>query len=125
MTDVPLPEMPPGPSVEELVLMGLRKRYLELGAKIEDYENERTTIKTRVRQLGAGTHLVGDGRITISPQKKFDSDLAETVLAQINPDLVARCSRSAVVSGLVKRHCGELVYEQCQKAGGDDRVSIS
>lgn len=125
MTDVPLPEMPPGPSPEDLVLIGLRKRYLELGAKIVDYENERDNIKARVRRLGAGTHPIGDGRATVTPQNRFDSDLAEKVLTGIDPKLVASCSRSTVVSGLVKQQCGDLVYEQCQKPAGEDRVSIS
>lgn len=125
MTDVPLPDMPAGPSPEELALIGLRKRYLELGAKIEDYESERATIKARVRRLGAGTHPIGEGKVTITPQKRFDPRLAEKVLSDLNPDLMAACSRPTVVAGLVKQHCGELVYEQCQSSSGEDRVSIS
>lgn len=124
MTDVPLPDMPDGPSPQELALIGLRKRYLELGAKIEEYETERSTIKARVRQLGAGTHEVGEGRFTVSPQKKFDAELAEKVIAGINPDLVEACSESKIVSGRVKQLLGDLVYEQCQKPGGEDRVTI-
>lgn len=125
MTDVPLPDMPPGPSPEELALIFLRKRYLELGAKIEDYENERSTIKARVRRLGAGTHAIGEGKVTITPQKRFSPQLAEEVLTRINPDLIPACSVSVITSGLVKQYYGELVYEQCQQSSGDDRVVIS
>lgn len=122
---MPLPEMPPGPSPEDIALMGLRKRFLELGAKIEELENERDTIKAHVRRLGAGIHLVGDGRVTITPQKRFDPELAEKVLTGINPDLVAACSKTVVVAGLVKQFLGDLVYDKCQKPGGEDRVTIA
>lgn len=125
MTDVPLPDMPPGPSPDEIALIWLRKRYLELGTKIEQYEEERDTIKARIRKLGAGTHAIGDGKATVSPQKRFDPELAEKVLVGINPDLVVACSKTVVVSSLVKLLLGDLVYEQCQKSSGEDRVTIA
>lgn len=124
-SDVPLPDMPAGPSPEDIALIGLRKRFLELAAKIEDYEAEQETIKANIRRLGAGTHAIGDGKVTITPQKKFNPMLAEQVLAGINPDLVTACSKSVVMSSLVKKLLGELVYEQCQKSSGEDRVTIS
>lgn len=125
MTEVALPGMPPGPSPEELLLIGLRKRYLELGARIEEYERERAAIKTRVRRLGAGTHPIGEGKATISPQKRFSPQLAEQVLTRINPELIPACSKTVIASDLVKQFYGDLVYEQCQQTSGEDRVVIS
>lgn len=125
MIEVPLPDMPAGPSPEEILLVGLRKRYLELGAQIETYENERAVIKERVRRLGRGAHPVGDGKITISPNNRFDPKLAEQVLTEINPDLVAACSTTKIDSSLVKKAVGDDIYERCQKAAGDDKVTIA
>lgn len=124
MTDVPLPEMPPGPSPEDLALIGLRKRYLELGAKIEDYENERDNIKARVRRLGAGTHPIGEGRASVSPQRKFDPELAEKVLTEINPDLVRACSSLKIDSAKAKSVLSPSLYDQCKKSYDEDRVVI-
>lgn len=125
MTDVPLPEMPPGPSPEDLALIGLRKRFLELGAKISEYKEEQETIKDRARRLGVGKHPVGDGRVSVTPQKKFDADVAEKVLKDINPDILVACSRSVVQSSLVKLMLGDDVYERCQVRSGDDKVTIT
>lgn len=127
MTDVPLPEMPPGPLPEDLLLIGLRKRFLELGAKIKDYEAERETIKARARRLGAGTHPIGDGGVTVKPQKRFDPDEAEKVLLAINPELLVACQRSVVQASLVKALFGDLVYERCQRPipGAEDKVTIT
>jgi hypothetical protein len=124
MTDVPLPDMPPGPSPEEILLAGLRKRFLELAVRAHEIESEAKVIKERMRKLGRGQHAVGDGKITISPNNRFDPGLAEKVLSEINPDLVAACSVSKIESSLVKKLVGDDVYERCQKAAGDDKVSI-
>lgn len=124
MTDVPLPSMPPGPSPDEALLNGLRKRYLELAARAEEIDTEMAVIKDRLRKFGEGRHIAGDGYVQVSPQKRFDPELAATVLRGINPDLVATCSVSKVDSGLVKKVVGENVYEQCQRTAGEPKVVI-
>lgn len=125
MHEVPLPEMPPGPSPEEVLLIGLRKRYLELAVRAQEITQEAAVIKDRMRKLGRGKHEVGNGTVTISPQKRFDQDLATEVLGGISPDLVTACSVSKIDSGLVKKAVGDDVYERCQKSSGDDKVVIS
>lgn len=125
MIEQPLPDMPAGPSPEDLVFIGLRKRYLELSAKIAQYEEERENIKVNFRRLGAGAHPIGDGKATVSPQRRFDPDIAEKVLTEINPDLLIACSKSVVDSGLVKLMLGDLVYDRCKKNVGEDKVQIA
>lgn len=123
-SDVPLPDMPAGPSPEDIALIGLRKRFLELAAKIEDYEAEQETIKANIRRLGAGTHAIGDGKVTITPQKRFDPELAETVLTGIDPALVVACSVAKIDSALARKILSPALYDQCKKPGGEDRVLI-
>jgi hypothetical protein len=124
VTDVPLPEMPPGPSPEEQLLIGLRKRYLELAARADEIAMEMQVIKDRLKRNIVGKHAVGDGYVHVTPQKRFDPDLAANVLRDINPDLVATCSIAKVDSGLVKRVVGEDVYERCQKTLPEPKVVV-
>lgn len=123
MTDIPLPDMPDGPSPDDLLRMGLRKRYLELGAAIEQYENERERIKAHMRVLGRGSHDIGDGRVTISPNRTFNTGYAEKVLTEINPALVEQCSTLKLDSAKVRNILSPEMYERCQKYG-DDKVTI-
>lgn len=123
--DIPLPDMPPGPSPEEILFGALIKRATQLNQIISDAGQELAAIKMRMRDLGEGQHEYATGKITITPQRRFDPELAATVLRSINPDLVATCSVSKVDAGLVKKVVGSDVYERCQKPSGEHKVSIS
>lgn len=125
MTDVPLPDMPPGPSPEEIMLNALIKRYSELNLRSNEIAVEIAVIKSRMRQLGRGRHEYAVGTVTVSGQKRFDPELADTVLRAIDPNLVPKCSISKIDAGLVKRVVGEDTYEKCQKPSGEDKVTIS
>lgn len=125
MIEQPLPDMPAGPSPEDLVFIGLRKRYLELGAKIAQYEEERENIKVNFRRLGAGAHPIGEGKATVSPQYRFDPELAEKVLTDINPNLVAACSVVKIDPSLARAVLSPALYNQCKKSSGEDKVLIA
>ncbi len=103
----------------------LVRRYLDLSARIETQSEERDSIKVRLRLLGVGKHDTGAGVVTVTPQRRFDADLAADVLRTINPDLVATCSISKVESGLVKKVVGDDVYDRCKKPVGDHKVSVA
>lgn len=125
MTDVPLPDMPDGPSPEAMILMGLRKRYLDLAAQAYEISVEVDRIKAHVRRLGRGQHAVGEGSITISPNRTFSPKLAEKVLSDIHPDLVEKCSVSRIDAKLTREYVSGEIYAQCQNESGDDKVVIS
>lgn len=125
MTDVPLPDMPPGPSPEEILYNALIKRLSELTRKAADLKEEMDSIKARMRALGAGRHEFAVGTIRITPQKRFDPELAEKVLSEINPDLVAACMVSKIDAGKVKEIVGDLVYERCQAPSGEPKVTLA
>lgn len=125
MTDVPLPDMPAGPSPEEIMLNALIKRYSELSVRSGEIADEMTVIKSRMRQLGRGKHQFAVGTITVSGQKRFDPELADAVLRAIDPNLVPKCSISKIDAGLVKRVVGEDTYERCQKPSGEDKVVVA
>lgn len=124
MIEVPLPDMPDGPSPEEVINRGLLKRYLQLAVQAHEISIEVEAIKTRFRALGPGVHDLGIGTITVQPQKRFDADTAADVLRKISPDLVTTCSRSFVAADLVKKVVGDDIYEQCQKPVGEHKVSV-
>lgn len=125
MTSVPLPDMPPGPSPEEIMLNALIKRMSELSVRAGEIASEMLVIKARMRQLGRGKHEFATGTITVSGQKRFDPDLADTVLRAIDPNLVPKCSISKIDADLVKRVVGKDTYEKCQKPSGEDKVTVS
>jgi hypothetical protein len=124
VSDVPLPDMPPGPSPEEVYRAGLRQRYLELVARIENDATEMDRIKAYFRQLGRGQHSVGTGGVTVSPNTRFDPETAEKVLRSIDPALVAACSVPKLDSTKTREVVSGEIYAQCQKQAGDDKVKI-
>lgn len=114
----------PNPATD--VMVGLRKRYHELGARIEQMKQEQNAIKARLRALGRGKHDVGDGKVTISPNIQFDPELAEKVLFELGgEDLVAKCSIPKVAATLTKQFVSGEVYKRCQKPAGEDKVTVS
>jgi len=124
VTDIPLPNMPNGLTAEQVIVAGLRRRYLELAARVETDATEMVQIKDRIRLLGRGSHPVGDGLITITANKQFDAKTAEEVLTNIHPDLVAKCSKLRIDAELTKQNVSGEVYALCQKEKGDDKVLI-
>lgn len=125
MSEIPLPDMPDGPSPEEVLINGLIKRYAQLAAQMLAYGAEVEAIKARLRKLGPGRHEYAAGKVTITPQKRFNAELAAKVLTEINPDLVAACSEPKLTSSLVKKLVGDDVYERCQEPSGEDKVAIA
>lgn len=124
MLEVPLPDMPNGPSPEDLLIAGLIKRMAQLEATAADIAAEILQIKARLRALGPGRHEYPTGTVIVTPQKRFDPAQAAEVLRAIHPDLVSRCSISKVDAKLTAKAVSGEVYEQCQKIAGDDKVEI-
>lgn len=126
MTQVPLPDMP-DVDTELLILAGLRRRYFDLMQRIDDTTDEIAAIKDRMSKLGHGEFAIGDGKVTVAPAtKRFNPELADTVLRKIDPNLVPTCSVSKIDSTIAKRVLSPALYEQCQEtpAGAKDRVTI-
>jgi hypothetical protein len=115
--------MPDGPSAEEVILVGLYRRFAQLAVQAKEIELEAAAIKERFRKLGQGAHdIPGIGTVTVQPQRRFDPKLADKVLRSIHPDLVSKCSVSHVDSKLAKQYVSGEVYAQCQVPAGDDKV---
>lgn len=129
MTQDPLPNMPePLPSSSELVILaGLRRRYFQLVDRAQEISDEVAAIKDRMSKLGHGEYAVGEGSVVVAPpNKRFDPELADTVLRRVDPNLVATCSTSHIDSSIAKRVLSPALYEQCQStpAGAKVRVTI-
>jgi hypothetical protein len=117
----------PNPDTELIRLAGLRRRYFDLLRRASETEDEIAAIKDRMSKLGHGEFAVGEGKVTISPpNKRFNPELADTVLRRIDPNLVSTCSVSKIDSSIAKRVLSPVLYEQCQEtpAGAKDRVVI-
>lgn len=118
------PDLAEFPS-EEAVQRGLVQRYAELGQRIAEMKEQQDAIKTRLRVLGRGRHDIGDNKVTISANTRFDPELADTVLRAIHPDLVAKCSVSKIDATLTKKWVSGEVYGRCQRQAGEDKVVIA
>lgn len=128
MTQDPLPDMPDIPEDSELVILaGLRRRYFQLMNSADVIATEVDAIKARMAKLGHGDHAVGEGKVSVSPpNKRFDPELADKVLRNLDPNLVVTCSSSQIDAKIAKRVLAPTVYEQCQATppGAKDRVVI-
>jgi hypothetical protein len=61
-------------------------RLAEINARIADMTTQAKGLKTFIRlALGAGSHITGDLRVTVSPRKVFDTSLA---WQHIPPELI-------------------------------------
>lgn len=108
------------------VLDDLRAQWLDLDARRESILEQQDAIKDQIRNLlDVGKHHTpSGGLVTLSPNRRFNPELAAQVLSAINPDLVVACSVTKVDSSLTKRKVGEEIYEHCMKDSGVPRVSI-
>jgi hypothetical protein len=119
----PLPDIPEFSS-DQAVMQGLLRRYTMLGERASQIKQEMDAIKSRFRLLGRGQHDLGIGKVIVTPQKRFDPEVAEKVLRAIHPDLVEKCSISKLDSALTKQFVSGEVYERCQSPTGEDKVVI-
>lgn len=108
------------------VLDDLRAQWLDLDARRESILEQQDAIKDQIRNLlDVGKHHTpSGGLVTLSPNRRFNPELAVQVLSAINPDLVVACSLTTISSAEVKKRVGTDIYERCMKDTGMPRVSI-
>lgn len=107
----------------------LRQEYLEIADKIAALQDRLDAIKTEVRTLlPRGTHEVGDGgRITISPNHKFDEELArKNIPAPLLPLVMREVPAHYKIDRFAcKAELAPSIYAHCMKRQGEDKVSFA
>lgn len=110
--------MPKPMSLEQL-----RERYLLLQKQATDIAAEMDAIKEVVRaSQPIGKYDVDDGKVAVSPNRRFDEATARAVLTA---EEIAACTAPGLDSGLVRKLVSPVRYEQCMKTVGDPKVAIS
>lgn len=110
--------------VAQSQIEALIKRYHELEVTRTQVVGEQSTIKAQLRVLGLGKTVTAAGSVTVSLNRRFDSEWATKVLAEINPDLIPACSISVVDAKLTRQVVGDDIYERCMKPAGEHKVSV-
>lgn len=103
----------------------LVQRYKDLTARRDDLQAEIDAILATARDLGLGKHATDHGTVAVGPNRRFNAELAETVLTGINPALVTACQSTVLDSKKVKATVPPAVYEQCMKDAPNLKVTIS
>lgn len=101
---------------------GLRRLWLDLDAQRADIEATQRAIKSQLRQrLGYGKHIVDEGRITVRPNKRFNTVHAGLVLPEHELSLITRPVPDAHVA---KKVLDPEQYLECQRVVGEPTVVI-
>jgi hypothetical protein len=114
-------------------LAELRKRWLELEAQKEDVEGLQAEIKTEMRKLVAGddnpdetiSEEVGDGKVAVQPNRRFDEATARAYLSKMNKDILPLITVEKLDSAKAKNLLAPAAYRQCMKNAGTAKVVIS
>lgn len=101
----------------------LAAEYLDLKARAAVLDDRMKQIVSELRDLGPGRHEAGTCTVTVSPSRRFDPDLARTVLAS-NPELLEACTEHVVSSAKAKQVLAPAVYESLMTPSGDPRVNV-
>lgn len=111
-----------------------RATYLDLEAKRLAIVEAQDDIKARIRaayKVGTSVPFGDDGKVSLSPNRRFDPATAETVIDQLFgagrlTDVDVESMQTTIyASALVKRKLSPEDYERCMKESGDPRVTIS
>lgn len=106
----------------------LRQEYLEIADKVAALQDRLDAIKAEVRTLlPRGTHEVGDGgRVTISPNHRFDEDLARKAIpGPMLPLVMKEVPAHMIIDRFAcKNELPRSLYEKCMKRQGEDKVSF-
>lgn len=99
-------------------------RYLELDARRNEIVAEQDQIKIALRtQLEPGRHDTPSGqKVTISPNRRFNADLAQSV---IPAELLPLVMTETIDSKKAKAVLPPALYNQCSAEVGEPRVSIA
>jgi hypothetical protein len=107
----------------------LRQEYLAIQHAIGTMQDRLDEIKAEVRSLlPRGTHEVGDGgRVTISPNHRFDEELARKAIPGPMLPLVLRevPAHMQIDRFACKSELPRALYEKCMKRQGEDKVSFA
>lgn len=96
-------------------------RLIDLQARIKQMNDEADTIKARLRELGDGTWEIGNSKVTISPNRRFDVKTAQQV---IPAPLLPLCMEQVVTSKRAKASLPPAIYSACMVEVGDPRVTV-
>lgn len=102
----------------------------DLEAKRLAIVEQQDAIKARLRDtLGHGKHDTPAGTVSVSPNRRWNEDLARTVVNAYNPALLVEALTERVVveldRDLLKKQLPPATYAACMKETGSDRVAIS
>lgn len=107
----------------------LRGEYLEISDAISRLQDRLDEIKAEARTLyPRGSYEIGDGgRLTISPNHKFDEELAVAVIPMSLLPLVEKHvpAHDKIDKYACKRELPGRIYDLCMRRQGDDRVSFA
>jgi hypothetical protein len=104
-------------STEELAAL-----YAQLDADRVVIVEAQDRIKAELRaRLAPGKHPAGNLTVTVTPNRRFNSAQAITVLT---PEQVAACCVTVVDRATAQQYLPSHVYELCQVEVGDARVTI-
>lgn len=106
-------------------LTDLISRLRDINSKLADLTAAADDIKSQIRQaVPAGARALIDGQpaVTVSANRRFDPDLAKTVLP---PELVQLCLVEKVDGAQAKRNLPPAVYEQLMTDVGQPVVRLT
>lgn len=106
----------------------LRQEYLAISNAIGQMQDRLDEIKAEARKLlPRGTHEIGDGgRVTISPNHRFDEEQARKAIpGSMLPLVMKEVPAHMIIDRFAcKSELPKSLYEKCMKRQGEDRVSF-
>lgn len=114
-------------------LAEIRKRYLELEAEVEDRAALMSELKAEARKLIADAdnvddtinEEVGDGKIAVQPNRRFDEATARAYLTEVNKDILPLITVEKLDPAKAKDLLAPAAYRRCMKSAGVSKVVIS
>lgn len=106
----------------------LRQEYLEISNAIGQMQDRLDEIKAEARTLlPRGSYEIGDGgRVTISPNHRFDEEQARKAIpGPMLPLVMKEVPAHMIIDRFAcKSELPKSLYEKCMKRQGEDRVSF-
>jgi hypothetical protein len=106
-----------------MIAADLVAEYLDLRDRKAAIDNRLEQITAELRSLGVGRHQAGGHTVTVSAQRRFNTEAAARILAS-NPDLLLACQETTISGSKAKQVLPPALYEMCQVEAGEPRVSI-
>lgn len=96
--------------------------WFDVADRLDQLQQAKAALAAELRELGPGRHNGTAGTATISaPTARFDPAKAAEVLPA---DMLEACRETVITASRAKAVLPPALYELCQVASGDPRVTV-